>query len=132
MTPAVIHVAARSITKHALSIFNDHGDVMAVRQTGFAILSSASVQEAHDMAIVAHISTIKSRIPFLHFMDGYRTSHEIQKVHLCSYNDIAKIFPYKEFNENLRGWNYDPNNPLLKGGCQNPDIYFQNNVANLQ
>ena len=91
LTPTVFHVAARSVAAQALSIFGDHSDVMACRQTGFAILASSSVQEAMDLALVSHLSTIESSVPFLHFLDGFRTSHEIQKVEMIEYEDIASL-----------------------------------------
>ena len=94
LTPAVFHVSARALAYHALSIFGDHSDVMACRQTGFAMLASNSVQEACDMALVAHLATLKSSVPFLHFFDGFRTSHEIQKIDAPEYDEIAKLVPW--------------------------------------
>ncbi len=124
LLPGVIHVSARALSTHALSIFGDHSDVMACRQTGFALLASNSVQEAMDMAAVAHLSAIKSRIPFLHFFDGFRTSHEIQKIECLDYNDLAKLVDYEALEE-FRKNALNPEHPVLRGSAQNPDIYFQ-------
>jgi len=124
LLPCVLHVTARSVAKHALSIFGDHQDVMAVRQTGFALLASASVQEAMDLGLVAHLAAIESSVPFLHFFDGFRTSHEIQKIEIIDYEDMAKLVnmeSVKQFRE--RG--ASPERPELRGTAQNPDIYFQ-------
>ncbi len=124
LLPCVFHVTARAIAKHALSIFGDHQDVMATRQTGFALLASASVQEVIDIGLVSHLSTIDSSVPFLHFFDGFRTSHEIQKIELIDYEDIKKtvnLDKVKAFRE--RGAN--PERPEIRGTAQNPDIYFQ-------
>lgn len=124
LLPAVFHVTARAIAGHALSIFGDHQDVMATRQTGFALLASGSVQEAMDLAGVAHLSAIKGRVPFLHFFDGFRTSHEIQKVEVLDYEDLAELIDQDALNEfRLRALN--PERPYTKGTAQNPDIYFQ-------
>ena len=101
LLPGVLHVTARAIATHALSIFGDHQDVMATRQTGFALLASSSVQEVMDLANVAHLAAIKSRIPFLHFFDGFRTSHEIQKIEVIDYDDVAKLVDYQEI-QNFR------------------------------
>ena len=98
LLPGVFHVSARALAAHALSIFGDHQDVMACRQTGFAMLASSSVQEAMDMALVAHLSALKASVPFLHFFDGFRTSHEIQKIDAIDYEDIAKIVPWDKVN----------------------------------
>lgn len=128
LLPAVFHVSARSIATHALSIFGDHQDVMATRQTGFAILASSSVQEVMDLAFVAHLSAIKGRVPFLHFFDGFRTSHEYQKIETIDYDDIAKIVDYnaiKEFRERA----LNPEHPVIRGTSQNPDVYFQGREA---
>ena len=128
LLPGVFHVSARALAAHALSIFGDHQDVMACRQTGFAMLASGSVQEAMDMALVAHLSTLKASVPFLHFFDGFRTSHEIQKIDAIDYEDIAKLVDWdaiKAFRE--RGLN--PEHPHQAGTAQNPDIYFQNREA---
>ncbi|MFA7412122.1 MAG: pyruvate:ferredoxin (flavodoxin) oxidoreductase [Tissierellaceae bacterium] len=124
LLPAVFHVTARAIAGHALSIFGDHQDVMATRQTGFALLASGSVQEAMDLAGVAHLSAIKGSVPFLHFFDGFRTSHEIQKIEVLDYDDLAKLIDQDALNEfRLRALN--PERPYTKGTAQNPDIYFQ-------
>jgi len=124
LTPTVFHVSARSLACQALSIFGDHSDVMAVRQTGFAMLASSSVQEVADMALIAHASTLKSRIPFLHFFDGFRTSHEVQKIDMPSH-DIIKSMIDNEYviAHRLRGLR--PENPKIRGTAQNPDVYFQ-------
>ncbi len=124
LLPGVFHVTARAIAAHALSIFGDHQDVMAVRQTGFSLLASASVQEAMDLGLVAHLSSIESSLPFLHFFDGFRTSHEIQKVEMIDYNDMAGL-TNMEAVEKFRQRAVNPENPLLRGTAQNPDIYFQ-------
>jgi pyruvate-ferredoxin/flavodoxin oxidoreductase len=124
LTPTVIHVAARTLATHALSIFGDHSDVMSARQTGFALLSSASVQEAQDMAMVAHAATLRSRIPFLHFFDGFRTSHEVSKIEAISDETIkAMIDDNLIADHRLRALN--PNAPKLRGTAQNPDVFFQ-------
>ncbi|ACV61059.1 pyruvate ferredoxin/flavodoxin oxidoreductase [Desulfofarcimen acetoxidans DSM 771] len=128
LLPGVFHVTARAIAGHALSIFGDHQDVMACRPTGFAILASSSVQEAMDMAGVAHLSAIKGRMPFMHFFDGFRTSHEIQKIEVINYEDMAKLVDYEALKEfKSRGLN--PEHPVVRGSAQNPDIYFQGKEA---
>ena len=124
LLPAVFHVTARAIAGHALSIFGDHQDVMATRQTGFALLASSSVQEVMDLAGVAHLSAIKGKVPFLHFFDGFRTSHEIQKVEVMDYNDLEELVDYDALND-FRQRALNPNKPYTKGTAQNPDIYFQ-------
>ncbi|WIV13496.1 pyruvate:ferredoxin (flavodoxin) oxidoreductase [Proteiniborus sp. MB09-C3] len=124
LLPGVFHVTARALAGHALSIFGDHSDVMATRQTGFALLASGSVQEVMDIAGVAHLSSIKSRVPFLHFFDGFRTSHEIQKIEEISYEDLAKLVDYDAINE-FRNRALNPEHPYTKGTAQNPDIFFQ-------
>ena len=124
LTPAVLHVAARSLAAQGLSIFGDHADVMAVRQTGFAILASASVQEAHDLALVAHASTLATRVPFLHFFDGFRTSHELNTIEILSDEDIAAVVS-DELIQAHRGRALSPEHPFIRGTAQNPDIYFQ-------
>ncbi|MBW2568146.1 MAG: 2-oxoacid:acceptor oxidoreductase family protein, partial [Deltaproteobacteria bacterium] len=124
LLPAVFHVTARSIAGHALSIFGDHQDVMAVRQTGFALLSSNSVQEAMDMALVTHLSAIEASLPFIHFFDGFRTSHEIQKVEMIDYDDMAGLIN-RNAVEAFRARGTNPERPELRGTAQNPDIYFQ-------
>ena len=124
LLPGVFHVSARAIATHALSIFGDHQDVMATRQTGFALLSSSSVQEVMDLAGVAHLSAIKGRVPFLHFFDGFRTSHEIQKVEIIEYKELEKLIDY-EVVEDFRNRSLNPERPVVRGTAQNPDIYFQ-------
>ena len=128
LLPGVFHVSARALAAHALSIFGDHADVMACRQTGFAMLASGSVQEAHDMALVAHLSAIKGSVPFLHFFDGFRTSHEIQKIDACELDEIAKLVDWDKIAE-FRARALNPEHPHQAGTAQNPDIYFQNREA---
>ena len=124
LTCAVFHVAARSLAAQALSIFGDHSDVMATRMTGFAMLSSASVQEAHDMALISQAATLRSRIPFLHFFDGFRTSHEVSKISLIPDENIrAMIDDELVFAHRQRALN--PDRPVIRGTAQNPDVYFQ-------
>jgi len=124
LTPTVIHVASRSIATHALSIFGDHSDVMAVRPTGFALLASNSVQEAQDMALIAHAATLESRIPFLHFFDGFRTSHEIAKITPLSDADLHSMMDDARIREH-RDRALTPDRPVLRGTAQNPDVFFQ-------
>ncbi len=124
LLPAVFHVSARTVAAHALSIFGDHSDVYATRQTGFALLASGSVQEIMDLAGIAHLAAIKSRIPFLHFFDGFRSSHEIQKVEAFSNEDMANLIDYKELQE-FRDRALNPEHPVIRGTAQNPDIFFQ-------
>ena len=124
MLPTVFHVSARALASHALSIFGDHQDVMACRQTGYAMLASASVQEALDMAAVAHLSTIKSSIPFLHFFDGFRTSHEIQKIELID-EEALKGMVSKKSLAAFRAKALSPDSPVTRGTAQNADVYFQ-------
>jgi len=124
LTPTVIHVAARSIAAQALSIFGDHQDAMSVRPTGFALLSSNSVQEAMDLALIAHAATLESRIPFLHFFDGFRTSHEVSKIEQLSLDDMKTMID----NDLVRAHReraLSPDHPVLRGSAQNPDVYFQ-------
>ena len=128
LLPCVFHVSARALAAHALSIFGDHSDVMACRQTGFAMLSSASVQEVMDLALVAHLSTLKAKVPFLHFFDGFRTSHEVQKIEMIDYEDMAKLLDMKDVEE-FRARALNPEHPHQQGTAQNPDIYFQNREA---
>lgn len=124
LTPTVFHVAARSLAAQGLSIFGDHQDVMAARTTGFAILASSSVQEAQDLALVAHLSTLQSRVPFLHFFDGFRTSHEINKIHLIEKDQIrALVNDQWVLDHQARALN--PDAPMMRGTAQNPDTYFQ-------
>ena len=127
--PGVVHVASRTVGTHALSIFGDHSDVYNCRQTGFAMLSTSSVQEIMDIAGVAHLSAIKSRIPFMHFFDGFRTSHQIDKVEQLEYSDLAKLVDYEALNDYKRGA-LNPDHPDLRATVQNPDIYFQVREAN--
>ena len=124
LLPGVYHVAARALASHALSIFGDHQDVMAVRQTGCAIFATGSVQEVMDLAAVAHLATIKSRVPFVHFFDGFRTSHEIQKIEEMDMEEVAKLIDQKALAE-FRERALNSENPVLRGTAQNPDIYFQ-------
>jgi len=125
LLPSVFHVSARALATHALSIFGDHSDVMSTRQTGFAFLASNSVQEVMDLALVAHLSTLKAKVPFLHFFDGFRTSHEIQKINLIDYEDIAKLVDPADIAE-FRQRALNPEHPQVRGTAQNPDIFFQN------
>eukprot|EP01065_Artemidia_motanka_P047259 TRINITY_DN7361_c0_g1_i1.p1 TRINITY_DN7361_c0_g1~~TRINITY_DN7361_c0_g1_i1.p1 ORF type:complete len:2051 (+),score=805.57 TRINITY_DN7361_c0_g1_i1:77-6229(+) len=129
LSPCVIHVSARTVAKHSLSIFNDHSDVMACRQTGFAMLCGSTVQEVMDMALVAHVATLKSRIPFINFFDGWRTSAGIQKIQTIPYDDIRKLVPMELLQENLRSRALNPNHPIIRGVGQRPDIFFQNTQA---
>jgi pyruvate-ferredoxin/flavodoxin oxidoreductase len=124
LTPAVFHVAARSLAAQALSIFGDHQDVMAARTTGFAMLSSASVQEAHDFALIAQVASLKSRIPVIHFFDGFRTSHEVNKIELLSDEQIKSMVP-DELVIAHRKRALNPEHPFIRGTAQNPDVYFQ-------
>lgn len=124
LTPAVFHVAARSIATHALSIFGDHSDVMAARSTGWAMLCSASVQEAHDFALVAHAATLEARLPFLHFFDGFRTSHEINLIEELSDDDLQAMLPM-DLVQLHRERSLSPDRPVLRGSAQNPDVFFQ-------
>ncbi|MBQ4341359.1 MAG: pyruvate:ferredoxin (flavodoxin) oxidoreductase, partial [Clostridia bacterium] len=126
--PGVFHVSARALAAHSLSIFGDHSDVMACRQTGFAMLASASVQEVMDLALVTHLATIRSSIPFIHFFDGFRTSHEVQKIEQIDYEDMRPLCDFeavKRFRERA----LNPEHPHLAGTAQNPDIYFQGREA---
>ena len=128
LLPGVLHVSARAIAAHALSIFGDHQDVMAVRQTGFSMLASSSVQEVMDLGLVTHLSAIKSSLPFVHFFDGFRTSHEIQKIAVIDYADMANLTDW-EAVARFRARGANPERPELRGTAQNPDIYFQNREA---
>ncbi len=124
LLPGVFHVSARSLAAQALSIFGDHSDVMSTRQTGFAMLATSSVQEIMDLAPVAHLAAIKSRVPFLHFFDGFRTSHEIQKVEVADMEKLKGLLDYdalQKFRDNA----LNPENSVTRGTAQNPDIYFQ-------
>ncbi len=124
LTPMVMHVSARSLACQALSIFGDHSDVMAVRQTGYAMLASISVQEAMDFALIAQAASLESRIPFLHFFDGFRTSHEVQKINILSDDEIRSMIDMARVMEH-RARALSPDNPMLRGTAQNPDVYFQ-------
>lgn len=118
LMPCVFHVSARTVAKHALSIFNDHSDVMACRQTGFAQLCSHTVQECMDLALVSHLATFKTRIPFMHFFDGYRTSAQINKINVIPYDEIARLVPEHDVLQNLRGVSLNPNTPIIRGTGQ--------------
>ncbi len=124
LLPGVFHVSARAVASHALSIFGDHSDVMAARQTGFAQLASGSVQEVMDLGAVAHLAAIKGRVPFVHFFDGFRTSHEVQKIEVLDYDDLAKMLDWKAV-EDFRSRALNPERPVTRGTAQNPDIFFQ-------
>ncbi len=128
LLPCVFHVSARAVATHALSIFGDHSDVMACRQTGFAMLCSNSVQEVMDLGAVAHLSAIKGRVPFIHFFDGFRTSHEIQKIECLDYDDLAKLVDYDALAD-FKKRALNPEHPAIHGTAQNPDIFFQNKEA---
>lgn len=125
LLPTVFHVSARSIATHALSIFGDHQDVMACRQIGFALLASGSVQEVMDLALVAHLSTLKARVPFLHFFDGFRTSHEIAKIDAIEYDEMKSLMDMQDIKD-FKDRALNPEHPIQKGTAQNPDTYFQN------
>ena len=128
LLPGVFHVSARSLAAQALSIFGDHSDVMSARQTGFAMLATGTVQEIMDLAGIAHLAAIKSRIPFMHFFDGFRTSHEIQKVEYFENEDLAKLLDWKALQQ-FRDNALNPEHPVTRGTAQNPDIYFQSREA---
>ncbi|MDR2293534.1 MAG: pyruvate:ferredoxin (flavodoxin) oxidoreductase [Prevotellaceae bacterium] len=128
LLPGVFHVSARSLAAQALSIFGDHSDVMSARQTGFALLATSSVQEIMDLAPVAHLAAIKGRIPFIHFFDGFRTSHEIQKVEAADQNNLATLIDWNKLAE-FRTNAMNPEHPVTRGTAQNPDIYFQTREA---
>lgn len=128
LLPAVFHVTARAIAAHALSIFGDHQDVMAVRQTGFNMIVSSSVQEVMDLGLVTHLSAIESGLPFVHFFDGFRTSHEIQKIEMLDYKDMAKLVNWSAVDK-FRARGMNPERPECRGTAQNPDIYFQGREA---
>ena len=121
MLPTVFHVSARSLACQALSIFGDHSDVMAARSTGFAMIAAASIQEVQDLAVISHLSTLKSKIPFLNFFDGFRTSHEIQKIEQVSYEDMISMLNLK-YIEDFRKNALNPEYPVSKVGAQNPDV----------
>ncbi|NCB35228.1 MAG: pyruvate:ferredoxin (flavodoxin) oxidoreductase, partial [Clostridia bacterium] len=128
LLPCVFHVSARALAAHALSIFGDQADVMACRQTGFAMLASGSVQEAQDMALVSHLATLKASVPFLHFFDGFRTSHEVQKIEEIEYEEMAKLVDWDAIKA-FRSRALNPEHPHQSGTAQNPDVYFQNREA---
>jgi len=128
LMPTVFHVSARAVAGQALSIFGDHQDVMAARATGFAMIASNSIQEVMDLALVSHLSTIRASVPFLHFFDGFRTSHEIQKIEMINYDDIARLVDWDGIKRH-RARALNPEHPHLRGTAQNPDIYFQINEA---
>src|SRR5262249_25294729 len=124
LSPFTMHVTARTLATHALSIFGDHSDVMACRQTGFALLCSNSVQEAHDFAAISHAATLESRVPFLHFFDGFRTSHELAKIEELSDDDLRSFISETAVNAH-RQRALTPDRPVLRGTAQNPDVFFQ-------
>ncbi|HSN06622.1 MAG TPA: pyruvate:ferredoxin (flavodoxin) oxidoreductase [Candidatus Angelobacter sp.] len=128
LTPTVLHVAARAVATHALSIFGDHSDVMAVRSTGWAMLCASDVQEAHDFALVAHASTLRSRVPFLHFFDGFRTSHEESTIRLLSDDDLHAVVRETDVLAQ-RAYGLTPEAPVIRGSAQNPDVFFQSREA---
>ncbi len=128
LTPAVLHVAARAIATHALSIFGDHSDVMAARVTGWAILAANGVQEAHDMAAISHAATVEARLPFLHFFDGFRTSHEVNRIRLLSDDDLRSLVDNDAVLDH-RARAMQPTAPVLRGTAQNPDVFFQGREA---
>jgi pyruvate-ferredoxin/flavodoxin oxidoreductase len=124
LLPSVFHVSARTVASHALSIFGDHSDVYACRQTGFAMLAETNTQEVMDLSAVAHLATIKSRVPFISFFDGFRTSHEIQKIEVWDYDDLAEMCDM-EAVEAFRKRALNPERPTMRGSHQNGDIFFQ-------
>ena len=128
LTSTVFHVSARSIAASALSIFGDHSDVMATRQTGFALLASRSIQEVMDLAAVAHRATLKSRLPFIHFFDGFRSSHDVSKIEELTVEDLRQMVDYKDVIAH-RQRALTPDNPQIRGTAQNPDVYFQGREA---
>jgi pyruvate-ferredoxin/flavodoxin oxidoreductase len=124
LTPTVFHVSARSVAAQALSIFGDHSDVMAARSTGFALLASNSVQEAHDFSLIAQSASLKSRVPFLHFFEGFRISHEINKIEMLSDDDLRAMIDDEDVRAH-RARALSPDHPVLRGTAQNPDVFFQ-------
>ncbi|MDC4427102.1 hypothetical protein NQ663_21580, partial [Acinetobacter baumannii] len=124
MLPTVFHISARALATSSLNIFGDHQDVMAARQTGFAMLAEGSVQEVMDLSAVAHLAAIKSRLPFMNFFDGFRTSHEIQKIEVIEYDELKDLVDYEAL-EAFKHNALSPNHPVTRGTAQNPDIYFQ-------
>lgn len=129
LIPSVIHVSARCVSTHALNIFGDHSDVMACRQTGYAMLCSANVQEVMDLGAVAHLATLKSRVPFLHFFDGFRTSHEVQKIEIWDYEDLRDMLDMQDVAD-FRARALNPEHPVLRGSAENSDIFFQHRETN--
>src|SRR5262249_62177316 len=123
LTPAVLHVAARSLAAQGLSIFGDHADVMAVRQTGFALLAASCVQEAHDLALVAQAASLATRVPFVHFFDGFRTSHELNTIEMLADDDLRSLVP-EDLVRPHRGRALSPDHPFIRGTAQNPDTHF--------
>ena len=128
LIPSVIHVSARCVSTHALNIFGDHSDVMACRQTGYAMMCSANVQEVMDLGAVSHLATLKSRVPFLHFFDGFRTSHEVQKIETWDYNDLKDLIDMQDVAD-FRKRALNPERPVLRGSAENSDIFFQHREA---
>src|SRR6266487_2654099 len=124
LTSTVFHVAARSLATQALSIFGDHSDVMAARQTGWALLASASVQEAQDLALIAHAATLRARVPFMHFFDGFRTSHEVMKIERLTEDDLRAMID-QDLVRAHRGRGLNPEHPVIRGTAHNPDTFFQ-------
>ena len=123
LTPVVFHVSARAVATHALSIFGDHSDVMATRSTGFGLMASGSVQEVMDLALITQAASLRSLVPFVHFFDGFRTSHEVAKVHEIAFDDMKALLPY-EYIKRHRERAMNPEHPVLKGTSQNPDVFF--------
>ena len=128
LLPCVFHVTARTLASHALSIFGDHQDVMACRQTGFAMFCEGSVQEVMDLSAVAHLASIKGRVPFVNFFDGFRTSHEIQKIEMLEEDDLAPLIDRKALAE-FRARALNPDKPVARGMAENPDVFFQHREA---
>ena len=128
LLPCVFHVSARTLASHALSIFGDHQDVMSVRQTGFAMLAEGSVQEVMDLSGVAHLATLKSRVPFVNFFDGFRTSHEIQKIEMLDNDDLAPLVDHEAIAD-FRARALSPSNPVARGMAENGDVFFQHREA---
>ncbi len=128
LLPTVFHVSARTVASHALNIFGDHSDVMACRQTGFAMLAESNPQEVMDLAAVAHLATLKSRVPFINFFDGFRTSHEIQKVAVWDYEDLAEMCDMDAVAA-FRARALNPDHPVMRGSHENGDIFFQHREA---
>jgi pyruvate-ferredoxin/flavodoxin oxidoreductase len=124
MLPTVFHVSARSLACQSLSIFGDHSDVMSARNTGFALMAASSLQEIMDLGVVSHLSTLKSKVPFLNFFDGFRNSHEIQKIEMIDYDTMRELLDMS-YVEDFRSRALNPDQPRVKVGAQNPDVYFQ-------